>query len=96
MTDQFTIKRVEKALGDAGCEVDVHVILKPNRSGISLFEPHGRPVARLRKRGRTAWEVCWWSHRDKWDHIGDFGGEVFEDLDEAVAYVLADPMDIFW
>jgi len=96
MTDDFTLKRVAKALGDAGCKVGVHVLLEQDHNGVSFFEPDGRPVARLLKHGKTAWEACWWSHRDKWDHIGDFGGEIFEDLDEAVTYVLEDPMGIFW
>lgn len=55
----------------------------------------GEPVSRLRRRG-PAWEVMWWSHRDKWESIGDFGGEVFDSLDEAAGYVLDDPMGIFW
>ena len=32
---------------------------------------------------------------DKWDHIGDFGG-LFMGIEEALEYVLSDPMGIFW
>ncbi len=57
-----------------------------------MFGPDGQPVARLRNLGKDGWEVLWWSHRDKWESIGDFGGVVCDDVDEALAYVLDDPM----
>jgi len=37
----------------------------------------------------------WWSHRDRWDQIGDFGPMVMP-LDEALDYVAKDPMGCFW
>ena len=42
------------------------------------------------------WEVLWWSHCDRWESIGDFGGMVFDTIEEAAEYVLDDPMGIFW
>ena len=53
-------------------------------------------MARLCNLGNDGWEVLWWSHRDKWESIGDFGGVVCDDVDEALTYVLGDPMGIFW
>jgi hypothetical protein len=52
-------------------------------------------VGRIRERGRC-WEVMWWSHRDKWESIGDMGGVLFDTVEEAATYVLDDPMGIFW
>lgn len=40
-------------------------------------------------------EVMWWSHRDKWDQIGDFGPMVMP-LEEALDYVAKDPGGFFW
>ena len=40
-------------------------------------------------------EVMWWSHRDRWDQIGDFGPMLMP-LDEALDYVARDPMGCFW
>jgi len=52
-------------------------------------------VSRIRVRGQF-WEVVWWSHRDKWESIGDLGGMIFDTIDEAAKYVLDDPMGVFW
>lgn len=41
-------------------------------------------------------EVLWWSHRNKWEHIGVFSGSLFMNLEEALEYVQSDIMDIFW
>ncbi len=87
---------VEQRLRQAGCKVGSDVVLRSDRRGISMFDPDGQPVARLRDLGKNGWEVLWWSHRDKWESIGDFGRVVFDDVDEALTYVLEDPMGIFW
>lgn len=73
------------------------VILEKAAKGYSLFRADtGQPVARLRPTGKDDQvEVLWWSHRDKWDHIGDFGG-MFMPLDEALDYVARDPIGCFW
>jgi hypothetical protein len=73
------------------------VILRQAAGGYSLFRADtGRPVARLRPRGRgDQVEVMWWSHRDKWDQIGDFGPMIVT-LDEALDYIARDPMGCFW
>jgi hypothetical protein len=55
----------------------------------------GRAVSRIRQRGKW-WEVLWWSHRNKWDSIGDMGGVLFDTAAEAADYVVKDPMGIFW
>ena len=52
-------------------------------------------VSRIRQRDKW-WEVLWWSHRDKWESIGDMGGVLFDTAEEAATYVLDDPMGIFW
>jgi hypothetical protein len=57
------------------------------------YRNHG--VSRIRSRGRC-WEVMWWSHRDKWESIGDLGGVLFDTVEEAATYILDDPMGIFW
>ena len=73
------------------------VVVRKAARGYSLFrEDNGRPVARLRPTGKGDMvEVMWWSHRDKWDQIGDFGPFVMS-LDEALDYVSRDPMGVFW
>jgi hypothetical protein len=73
------------------------VLIQKQSKGYSLFrEDNGRPVARLRPAGKgDLVEVMWWSHRDKWDQIGDFGPMV-KSLDEALDYIAKDPMGIFW
>ena len=73
------------------------VIIRKAGKGYSLFrEDNGHPVARLRPTGRKDQvEVMWWSHRDKWDQIGDFGPMVMS-LDKALEYVAKDPMGCFW
>ena len=86
---------VEQRLRDADCEVGSDVVLRSDRHGISMFGPDGQPLARLRNLGKDSWEVLWWSHRDKWEPIGDFGGVVCDNVDEALTYVLEDPMGIF-
>lgn len=73
------------------------ILIQKQSKGYSLFrEDNGRPVARLRPTGKgDLVEVMWWSHRDQWDQIGDFGPMVMP-LDEALEYVAKDPMGIFW
>jgi len=73
------------------------VVIQKQSKGYSLFrEDTGEPVARLRPTGKKdKVEVMWWSHRDKWDQIGDFGPMTMA-LDEALDYVAKDPMGIFW
>ena len=73
------------------------VVVRRVNKGYSIIHESGEPVARFRLRGGDSddVEVLWWSHRDKWDHIGDFGG-LFMGLDDALEYVLSDPMGIFW
>ena len=73
------------------------VLIEKRSKGHSLFrEDSGRPIARLRPTGKSDLvEVMWWSHRHKWEQIGDFGPVVMP-LDEALEYVAKDPMGIFW
>ncbi len=73
------------------------VTVQKAAGGYSLFrEDTGQPVARLRPYGKgDQVEVMWWSHRDKWDQIGDFGPMVMS-LDEALQYIAKDPMGCFW
>ena len=73
------------------------VLVQKRSKGYSLFrEDSGRPVARLRPTGKgDLVEVMWWSHRDQWDQIGDFGPMVMP-LNKAMEYVAQDPEGIFW
>jgi hypothetical protein len=73
------------------------VIIKCRRGGYSLFEEDsGSPVARLRPSGNgDEVEILWWSHRYKWESIGDFGGVILP-LSEALEYIAEDPCGCFW
>jgi hypothetical protein len=73
------------------------VVIRKQSKGYSLFrEDTGQPIARLRPTGKgNQVEVMWWSHREKWDEIGDFGPMTML-LDEALDYIARDPMGIFW
>ena len=73
------------------------VVIRKAARGYSLFrEDNGKPIARLRTAGKgDLVEVMWWSHRDRWEQIGDFGPIVMP-LDEALEYVAKDPMGCFW
>lgn len=62
--------------------------------GYTIYYEH-QAVSRIRPRDNW-WEVLWWSHRDKWESIGDLGGVIFDTVEEAAQYVLDDPMGIFW
>jgi len=73
------------------------VLIRKAVRGYSLFRAdNGRPVAHLRPTGKgDSVEVMWWSHRDRWDQIGDLGPMVMP-LDEALEYVVKDPMGCCW
>ena len=73
------------------------VIIRRGRGGYSLFwETYETPIARLRLTGNDdEVEVLWWSHRDKWESIGEFGGVILP-LDEALEYVAEDPSGCLW
>jgi hypothetical protein len=73
------------------------VLIQKAAKGYSLYrEDNGLPVARLRPTGKgDEVEVMWWSHRDKWEQIGDFGPMIMS-LDEALAYITEDSMGIFF
>ena len=65
--------------------------------GYSLFrEDDGRPIARLRPTGDgDCVEVLWWSHRGKWEQIGDMGAIVMS-VDDALDFIARDPCGCFW
>jgi hypothetical protein len=73
------------------------ILIHRAAKGYSLFRAdNGQPVARLRPTGKgDQVEVLWWSHRDKWDQIGEFGPMVMP-LAEALDYIARDPMGCFW
>jgi hypothetical protein len=73
------------------------VQIQRRSNGVSLFrEDNGRPIARLRPCGEgDSVEILWWSHRDKWEQIGDFGRMVMS-LEKALEYISKDPMGVFW
>lgn len=77
---------------------EVPVRVEGRGNGYSIIHESGAPVAKIQKEngGKSKLvEVLWWSHRDKWDHIGDFGGMVMS-LEEALEYVVLHPLGIFW
>ena len=73
------------------------VIIRRANKGYSLFiESDGSPIARLRPTGNgDEVEILRWSHRDKWEQIGDFG-RVILPLDEALDFVAEDPYGCLW
>ena len=73
------------------------VLIKKRSNGYSLFrEDNGRPIARLRPTDKDDLvEIMWWSHRGKWERIGDFGPMMMP-LEAALKYIAKDPMGIFW
>lgn len=73
------------------------VIIRRDKGGYFLFlEGDGSRVARLRPTGNAdEVEILWWSHRDRWEAIGDFG-RVILPLDEALEYIADDPLGCFW
>ena len=73
------------------------VRIEKRSKGYSLFrEDNGRPIARLRPSGKAdVVEILWWSHRDQWEQIGDFGPMTMP-LEKALNYISKDPMGIFW
>jgi hypothetical protein len=73
------------------------VIIQRAAKGYSLFrEDNGKPIARLRPTGKgDQVEVMWWSHRDKWEQIGDFG-PMRMSLDEALMYIARNTLGCFW
>lgn len=73
------------------------VIIQRAAKGYSLFrKDNGRPIARLRPTGKgDQVEVMWWSHRDKWEQIGDFGPMLMS-LDEALMYIAKNTLGCFW
>ena len=66
------------------------------RNGLSIYtRTRKTPIARFVPVGNHgSVEVMWYSHRDKWDHIGDFGGMTMP-LDEALEYVVSDAPGCF-
>jgi Fe-S-cluster containining protein len=73
------------------------VTVKKDRAGYSIFYgPRKTPTARLRFTGeKDTVEVLWWSHIDKWESIGDFGGIILS-LDDALKYIDEDPLGCLW
>jgi hypothetical protein len=73
------------------------VLIRKAAKGYSLFrEDTGRPIARLRPTSKAdLFEVMWWSHREKWEQIGDFGPMVMP-IDDALDYIAKDPIGCFW
>ena len=75
-----------------GIPVDTRFI----RGGLSIFtKARKTPITRFVPTGTAnGVEVMWYSHRDKWDHIGDFGGVTMA-LDKALDYVVSDAPGCF-
>lgn len=71
--------------------------VRKDARGYSLFvESTGEPIARLRPLADgNAYDILWWSDRERWQPIGDVGG-VRMPLDEALEYIAHDPLGCFW
>ena len=71
------------------------VLIETRSNGYSLFrEDNGRPIARLRPSGKDDLvEIMRWSHRGKWERIGDMGPMMMP-LEAALKYIAKDP--VFW
>lgn len=71
--------------------------VRKHARGYTLFiELTGMPLARLRPVGDGRfYDVLFWSYRERWKAIGDFGG-VRLPLDEALQFIAEDPMGCFW
>ncbi len=72
------------------------VEVKKSRSGYSLYREDTRqPIARLRPVGLDDhFEIFWWSYRERWEPVGEFG--VVLPLDKALDFIAQDPDDCFW
>ena len=83
---------IEEYFEDHGIPVQTSFI----KGGLSIYASNRKtPIARFVQCGnRGGVEVMWYSHRDKWDHIGDFGG-VTMSLEEALEYVVTDTLSCF-
>ncbi|MCO1336534.1 hypothetical protein MO867_19560 [Microbulbifer sp. OS29] len=68
---------------------------KVNR-GVNFYEASTkRPIARIRaSQASGEVEVLWWSHREKWEQIGEFGGVVVP-INEVVDYIKNDTSGCF-
>ena len=74
------------------------VLIEKRSNGYSLFrEDNGCPIARLRpsEKKEDLVEILWWSHRGKWEQIGDMGPMTMP-LEAALEYIAKDPVGIFW
>ena len=73
------------------------VRIEKRSNGYSLFrEDNGRPVVRLRPSSKDDLvEILWWSHRGKWERIGDMGPMIMP-LEAALEYIAKDPIGVFW
>ena len=73
------------------------VRIEKRSHGYSLFrEDNGRPIARLRPCGKDDLvEIMWWSHRGKWQRVGDMGPLTMP-LEAALEYIAKDPIGVFW
>ncbi len=87
------LTKMSEYFGQQNIPIQIQCINK----GYSIIHVSGDRVARFKPEPGSPgqFEVLWWSHRDKWDRIGDFGGKIMS-LDEALDYVASDPMGIFW
>ena len=93
VTLDITVARIEAFNESQGGGVEV----RKAGAGYSLFrEDTGEPLARLRPVGLDDhFEVFYWSHRDRWERIGDIGSVILP-LDQALEFIADDPEGCFW
>jgi hypothetical protein len=90
------LKEKQQMVEDYFIAHGIPVLTRFIRGGLSVYlQPCKTPISRFVQNGeRGCVEVMWYSHRDKWDHIGDFGGMVMP-LEEALEYVVSDAPGFF-
>mgnify|MGYP005839160571 CR=1 FL=1 len=74
----------------------IGVTVKKDKAGYAIFSGFRKtPTAKLQfTDGKDMVEVLWWSHRNKWESIGDFDG-IFLPFDDALKYIDEDPLSCF-
>jgi hypothetical protein len=93
----ISIQDIEVNIERSHSKLTGNVSIRKISRGFNLYRNEDNfPISRLKPTGTSDnVEVLYWSHRDVWSKIGDFGGIELPLLD-AINYIDDDPMGIFW
>ncbi len=71
--------------------------VKRVRKGFNIYKNATNiPVVRLIPTGISdEVEILFWSHRDKWERLGE-GSKLIKPIDDALFFIDRDPMGYFW